>query len=93
LKNNSLKPVVGREFPLADAAQAHRAIMEPERREDSAGDIAAAVRKYSNIARALALSSLAGGISKTVMAHRFLDDRVFVHHFNGIDQHVHDEFG
>jgi NADPH2:quinone reductase len=29
LKNNTLKPVVGREFPLADAAQAHRAIMEP----------------------------------------------------------------
>jgi NADPH:quinone reductase len=29
LKNNTLKPVVGGEFPLANAAQAHAAIMEP----------------------------------------------------------------
>jgi NADPH:quinone reductase len=28
-KNQTLNPVVGREFPLANAAQAHRAIMEP----------------------------------------------------------------
>jgi NADPH2:quinone reductase len=29
LENGSLRPVVGKELPLADAPQAHRAIMEP----------------------------------------------------------------
>jgi NADPH2:quinone reductase len=29
LENGSLNPVVGREFPLADAARAHEAVMEP----------------------------------------------------------------
>jgi NADPH2:quinone reductase len=29
LENGTLRPVVGKEFPLAEAAQAHRAIMEP----------------------------------------------------------------
>jgi len=29
LENGTLKPVVGREFPLADAARAHEAVMEP----------------------------------------------------------------
>ena len=29
LANGTLNPVVGREFPLADAAQAHEAVMEP----------------------------------------------------------------
>jgi NADPH2:quinone reductase len=29
LENGSLRPVVGKEFPLAEAAQAHRAVMEP----------------------------------------------------------------
>ena len=29
LKNGTLRPVIGKEFPLADAAQAHRAVMEP----------------------------------------------------------------
>jgi NADPH2:quinone reductase len=29
LENGTLRPVVGREFPLADAAQAHKAVMEP----------------------------------------------------------------
>jgi NADPH2:quinone reductase len=29
LENGSLRPVVGRELPLADAAQAHRAVIEP----------------------------------------------------------------
>jgi NADPH2:quinone reductase len=29
LENGSLRPVVGKEFPLADAPQAHRAVMEP----------------------------------------------------------------
>jgi NADPH:quinone reductase len=29
LENGSLRPIVGTEFPLADAAQAHRAVMEP----------------------------------------------------------------
>jgi NADPH2:quinone reductase len=28
LENGTLRPVVGKEFPLADAAQAHRAVME-----------------------------------------------------------------
>jgi len=28
-ENGTLRPVVGREFPLADAAQAHKAVMEP----------------------------------------------------------------
>jgi NADPH2:quinone reductase len=29
LENGTLRPVIGKEFPLADAARAHRAIMEP----------------------------------------------------------------
>ena len=29
LENNTLRPVVGREFPLADATRAHEAVMEP----------------------------------------------------------------
>jgi NADPH2:quinone reductase len=29
LENGALRPVVGREFPLADAAQAHQAVMAP----------------------------------------------------------------
>jgi NADPH2:quinone reductase len=29
LENGTLRPVIGKEFPLAEAAQAHRAIMEP----------------------------------------------------------------
>ena len=29
LENETLRPVIRREFPLADAAQAHRAVMEP----------------------------------------------------------------
>jgi NADPH:quinone reductase len=29
LENGSLRPIVGKEFPLADAAQAHRAVLEP----------------------------------------------------------------
>jgi NADPH2:quinone reductase len=29
LENGSLRPVIGKEFPFADAAQAHRAVMEP----------------------------------------------------------------
>jgi NADPH2:quinone reductase len=29
LENGTLRPVVGKEFPLAEAAQAHRAVMEP----------------------------------------------------------------
>lgn len=29
LENGSLRPVVGREFPLAEASQAHRAVLEP----------------------------------------------------------------
>jgi NADPH2:quinone reductase len=29
LENGTLRPVVGKEFPLADAAQAHRAVTEP----------------------------------------------------------------
>jgi len=29
LENGTLRPVVGREFPLAEAPQAHRAVMEP----------------------------------------------------------------
>jgi NADPH2:quinone reductase len=29
LENGSLRPVVGKEIPLAEAAQAHRAVMEP----------------------------------------------------------------
>jgi NADPH:quinone reductase len=29
LENGTLRPVIGEEFPLADAAQAHRAVMEP----------------------------------------------------------------
>jgi NADPH:quinone reductase len=28
LKNGTLRPVIGKEFPLADAARAHRAVME-----------------------------------------------------------------
>src|SRR5262249_19189334 len=28
LENGTLRPVIGKEFPLADAAQAHRAVME-----------------------------------------------------------------
>ena len=31
LANGTLKPVVGREMPLADAAKAHEAVMEPGR--------------------------------------------------------------
>src|SRR5436309_1628958 len=30
LENGTLRPVIGKEFPLAEAAQAHRAVMEPE---------------------------------------------------------------
>ncbi len=29
LENGSLRPVIGKEFPLSEAAQAHRAVMEP----------------------------------------------------------------
>ena len=29
LENGTLRPVIGQEFPLAEAAQAHRAVMEP----------------------------------------------------------------
>jgi len=29
LENGSLRPVVGKELPLAEAPQAHRAVMEP----------------------------------------------------------------
>ena len=29
LKNGTLRPVVGKEFPLAQAAQAHEAVMQP----------------------------------------------------------------
>jgi NADPH2:quinone reductase len=29
LENGTLRPVVGKEFPLAEAAKAHRAVMEP----------------------------------------------------------------
>jgi len=29
LENGTLRPVIGKEFPLAEAAQAHRAGMEP----------------------------------------------------------------
>jgi len=29
LENGTLRPVIGKEFPLGDAAQAHRAVMEP----------------------------------------------------------------
>ena len=29
LENGTLRPLIGKEFPLADAAQAHRAVMEP----------------------------------------------------------------
>jgi NADPH:quinone reductase len=29
LENGTLRPVIGKEFPLADAAKAHRAVMEP----------------------------------------------------------------
>ena len=40
LANGSLKPVVGREFPLADAAASHAAVMEPRRlRQDRAGPL------------------------------------------------------
>jgi NADPH:quinone reductase-like Zn-dependent oxidoreductase len=30
LENGTLHPVIGKEFRLAEAAQAHRAVMEPE---------------------------------------------------------------
>jgi NADPH:quinone reductase len=30
LENGTLRPVIGKEFRLAEAAQAHRAVMEPE---------------------------------------------------------------
>jgi NADPH2:quinone reductase len=29
LENGTLRPVIGKEFPLAEAALAHRAVMEP----------------------------------------------------------------
>jgi NADPH2:quinone reductase len=29
LENGTLRPVIGKEFPMADAAEAHRAVMEP----------------------------------------------------------------
>jgi NADPH:quinone reductase len=29
LENGTLRPVIGKEFPLTEAAQAHRAVMEP----------------------------------------------------------------
>jgi len=29
LQNGTLRPVTGKEFPLAEAAQAHRTVMEP----------------------------------------------------------------
>jgi NADPH:quinone reductase len=29
LENGTLRPVIGKEFPLAEAAQAHRAVMQP----------------------------------------------------------------
>jgi len=29
LENGTLRPVIGKEFPLGDAAPAHRAVMEP----------------------------------------------------------------
>jgi NADPH:quinone reductase-like Zn-dependent oxidoreductase len=32
LENGTLRPVVGKVLPLADAAHAHKEILEPERR-------------------------------------------------------------
>jgi NADPH2:quinone reductase len=29
LENGTLRPVIGKEFPLVEAAQAHRTVMEP----------------------------------------------------------------
>jgi len=29
LENGTLRPVIGKEFPLTEAARAHRAVMEP----------------------------------------------------------------
>ena len=29
LENGTLRPVIGKEFPLGEAAEAHRAVMEP----------------------------------------------------------------
>jgi NADPH2:quinone reductase len=29
LENGTLRPVIGREFPLADAIKSHQAVMEP----------------------------------------------------------------
>jgi hypothetical protein len=29
LENGTLRPVIGKKFPLAEAAQAHRAVMKP----------------------------------------------------------------
>jgi NADPH2:quinone reductase len=29
LENGTLRPVIGKEFPLADVAEAHRAVVEP----------------------------------------------------------------
>jgi NADPH:quinone reductase len=34
LENGTLRPVIGKEFPMAEAAQAHRAVMEPGARKD-----------------------------------------------------------